>query len=187
MFLGSKEAQLSAPNSSNGAWRYFYLLPQLQNLCWQQWKHTTSLGRERQMSPSALPKLPAIRSSGLLPFPLWGVHKQSTCLLFAENLNTVKMTEKKGSLVATPLATEMPFRWRLCCVWHRFGRQWLRAFTQLLQHVQRPVCPSDPLQYFHWDSPCNSIIVSLIFKKSLWKVCVWCAEISLNWLFWWLF
>lgn len=123
------------------------------------------------MSHSALPKLPIIRSLGILPFPLWGVHIQSTCLLFAENLNTVKMTEKKGSLVATPLAIEIPFRWRLCyfpaCAVYDtgLGDNDSEAFAQLLQHVQRPVWPSDPLQYFHWDSPGNSIIVSLIYGK----------------------
>lgn len=136
-FLGSKEAKLSVLSSSNRAWRYFYLMPQFQKPYWQQWRHNTSLGKEKQMSHSAPLKLPTIRSLGLLPFPLWGVHKQSTCLQFAENLNTVKMTEKKGSLVATPLAIETPFGWRLCCfpacaVYDTRLGDWLRSFHSAL-------------------------------------------------------
>lgn len=95
--------------------------------------------REKQMSHSILPKLPVISSLGLLPFPLWGVHKQSTCLLFAENLNTVKMTEKKGSLVATPLATEIPVLcyFPACAVYDTdLEDSDSEAFTLLLQHVQ---------------------------------------------------
>lgn len=85
---------------------------------------------------------PAVRDLGLLPFPLWGVHKQSTCPLFAENLNTVQMTEKKGLLVATPPAAEIPLKWTLryfpaCAVYdskgdNRFGRRWLRSLRSAL-------------------------------------------------------
>lgn len=99
---------------------------------------------------------PAASNWGLLPFPLWGVHKQSTCPLFAENLNTVQMAQKKGLLVATPLAAETPLQWMLCyfpaCAvhdskWHnRFRRQWLRILCSALQHAQKPAWPSEPLK-----------------------------------------
>lgn len=85
---------------------------------------------------------PTVRSLGPLPFPLWGVHKQSICPLFAENLNTVQIKEKKGLLVATPLAAEIPFKWMLryfpaCAVYdsklyNSFGRQWLGSLPSAL-------------------------------------------------------
>lgn len=81
-------------------------------IVWQGKKHNVSKSTIQNTSK----RYPTIRSLALLPFPLWGVHKQSTCLLFAENLNTVKMTEKTGLLVTTLLAAEIPFKWTLCCL-----------------------------------------------------------------------
>lgn len=177
----------------------FNFLPQFQKLPWEQWRHNDIwLGKKHSVSQCSTPSTwkasyPRVRNLGLLPFPLWGVHKQSTCPLFAENLNTVEMTEKKGLLVATPLAAEIPPKWTLryfpaCAVYDsklhkRFGRHWLRSLCSA-----RAVCSDASLAF--WSTarfPLTFPMQHYYFKLDFyfWGLFgVWCAGISLNSLFW---